>query len=131
MAQFTLRTLLLLTALVAGVLSLLVLGGWGVVNSTLIVGLVIGGCVSFLFRRSALGGTPVVFALAAAIVSEILGIYLVDFHIEDWDNPLGKTPSGLYDLFWYAFFGALAGAAFGAAIRIGRRLWANNRQHRS
>ena len=68
-----------------------------------------------------MGIAPVVSAVAAAVFSVILGIYLIDFHSEAWDNSLGKLPWGLDLLFWYAFFGAFAGAALGLMWCICRR----------
>lgn len=121
MLQFTLRTLLLVTTLVAGLLGLQTVGGGSVATTTLVVGLVIGGCISFLFRRSNIGMTPVVSAVAVAILSVILGIYLIDFDAEGWDNPFGKLPWGLDLLFWFAFFGAFVGAAIGLMLCTWRR----------
>lgn len=122
MAQFSLRTLLLLTPLVAGLLVIQTLSGRGsVAISTLVIGLVIGGCVSFLFRRSNLGMTPVFSAVAAAIFSTILGIWLIEFDAENWNNSFGKVPWGVDLLFWFAFFGAFAGVAIGLVLCLYRR----------
>lgn len=130
MTQFSLRALFSLTTLLAGVVWLWGHGGWRVAASTLVIGLVIGGCISFLFRRSKLGTAPLVAALAAAIVSEIVGIYVVDFRVEDWDDlaGTGQIPYGLDDLFWFAFGGAFFGAALGFTWGRWRRSRPKTRQ---
>ncbi len=130
MTQFTLRTLFLLITLLAGAVWLLIHGGWYVVASTLVIGVVIGACISFLLRRSKLGTAPLVAALAAAIASEIVGIYVVDFRVEDWHDlsGTGSLPYGLDHLFWFAFCGAFFGAALGFTVGKWRRSRAKPRR---
>jgi hypothetical protein len=114
------RTLLTVTAFVAGALLLWILGGWSVAASTVVIGVTVGACASFLFRRSKVGATPLIAATTVAVVSEVFGIHIVGFRVEDWQDPLGKAPIGLDDLFWYPFWGSVFGSGIGVAYSLAR-----------
>lgn len=121
MMQFSLRTLCIVTALVAETLSLWIIGGSYIVITTLVIGLTIGACTLILFRGC--GVRTVITAIAMAVASEISGVYIVNFSVEEWQNPLGKIPIELRDLFWFAFWGAIFGGAIGVAFSMMRRAY--------
>lgn len=110
--QFSLRTLLIVFAMSGLPLSLWRIGGYQVLTSSLVIGLVIGGAISLLGSNKA-GATPIIITGTSsfgALAATIFGVYAVGFNVADWDNPLGKCPFGLDDLFWFGFWGALASA---------------------
>jgi len=117
--QFSLRTLLVVFAMSALTLSLWKVGGGKLLTSTLVIGLVVGGAISLLGSNK-VGTTPIIItgaSTAGALAATIFGVYAVGFDVADWDNPLGKCPIGLDDLFWFGFWGALVSANVAAVLR--------------
>ena len=115
---FSLWTLFIVFVLFALSLALWKLGGGYVVGSTFVIGAAIGGAISVLGSNKA-GATPIIIvtsSIAGALASAIFGVYAVGFDVADWDNPLGKCPIGLDDLFWFGFWGALVSANVAAFL---------------
>jgi drug/metabolite transporter (DMT)-like permease len=77
-----------------------------------VVGVVIGGCASFLFRRNKVGLMPMAAAVAAALALSFVGFCSVFYS----EVPLKEKKWGVV-VFWCAVCGAFIGAAIGVMIR--------------